>query len=227
MTYTRSQFKEMLANHDTARMALLELAEKRYRFRHELASPFLKAKDFLLRTLALDCLKGFEKDEAIAAAIVDTLRDDEANLRISAIEFLVTSGSPKYLNEISRLASDKDALVRAYAIWAICELGSNADLDGLENNLPNRLSSHEEISLNECRLIFRNNKVYLDQIIFKLNSKDPGERSFASAALRRIAFKRPEHQSDIVCALEDAIKKESVPGPKCRLEQDRHDICGD
>jgi HEAT repeat protein len=90
---------------------------------------FELAKDPMLRADAIEALGRLPSDEI--ARVAQSLRHDEIEMRLTAVEVLVRLRHPKASAALRTALTDSEAIVRASAVAALQELGSATDDDAI------------------------------------------------------------------------------------------------
>ena len=98
--------------------------------RVEKALQELQDADPLVRGAAARVLLGELGAKEYTANVVELLKDEDARVRVLAVEALADLGATEYVQEITKLLRDDDAWVRGAAHWALGQLGQGEKITG-------------------------------------------------------------------------------------------------
>ena len=203
--------KSRLADSKSRLDALLELMEMRIRQRGTLAAPFLRDNDEYVREAALECVVSSDQAGQYKNEIAKLLEDDKSNIKIDILEYLVHSTTTDYNESIIPLLQDDDFLVRAYAIWALTELGERADIKHLSHSTGDYSTDSERVSYLEFRIRHFHDTLAFIQLKDYLHDKPLDVVCYASAALTRIAKHMPAYATEVIAFLKKVVSVQSMP----------------
>jgi len=132
----------------------------------------LKDPDGLVRNAALEWLHGGAHRNCLRA-VLPSLRDRFNVARVSALECVACWGTAYHHKFVRPLQADSSPLVRAYAAWAIGELGGDSLASVLKGRLARERHQLAQAGLHEVLFRISGNNRHLRALTRYLSSADP------------------------------------------------------
>jgi HEAT repeat protein len=181
------------------------------------AARLASAPDYDVRLKAFETLRD-HGDARWRRIAMNALEDSEDVIVATALECLVEWGARSASKSIVRLLEARSELTRAYAAWALGQLGAQGEVSILRRHFSRARNSIFGSALAEALYILTDETSYLQHLKKQLRSTDPEIRAFTSNSL--VGATDVENAAEIICALTRAlsIEKSAVVRPRMQMD---------